>query len=58
MCKLCNEYREAPIKYILIDGSSIEICEECGKRLYGAIIEVKQAERFWHIVALINYLNP
>lgn len=55
-CDLCNE-NEPKHKYILDDGSAIDICEECGAIVYGKNIHHVQPGRLFQIIALLEYVK-
>ena len=55
-CVLCSE-NEVAYKYVLIDNSSIGICEECGEIVYNKEIKPYCPDRLFHIIALIDYVK-
>ncbi|MGE5456563.1 MAG: hypothetical protein ACM3O4_05635 [Ignavibacteriales bacterium] len=55
-CCLCNE-KEGVHKYKLIDQSTIDICDECGKIVYGIEFKPAVPDRLFHIIAMLEYVK-
>lgn len=56
-CDLCRE-KEAVHNYVLEDGSSIEICEECGKIVYDKEFKQIIAEnRLFQIILMMESVS-
>ncbi len=55
-CAICNK-DEAVYKYVLIDGSTIDICQECGEILYNKNIKLYCPDRLFHIITLTEYVG-
>lgn len=54
-CDLCRE-KDAKYNYVLDDGSSIGVCEECGDVVYGKNIRSHQPSRLFQIIAMMEYV--
>ncbi|MDD2434801.1 MAG: hypothetical protein PHO63_00940 [Bacilli bacterium] len=55
-CDLCWENDKA-YNYILKDGSSIGICEECGEIVYGKeFIPIVPNDRLFQIIEMMQYV--
>lgn len=57
MCNVCNQNKESPIVYTLNDNSTINICEDCGKIVYGVNLAPSYPDRLFHIINLIEYVK-
>ncbi len=56
VCDVCS--KGVPVhKYILDDGSAADICDDCGKILYGRNIKHKQPGRLFELIAMIEFVK-
>ena len=54
-CVLCGS-NHPTIGYKLVDGSEIQICGDCGAKLYNHPIVPVLDTRLFHIIALMKYI--
>jgi len=57
MCVVCNQNKESPIVYTLNDNTTINICTDCGKIVYGVNLSPSYPDRLFHIINLIEYVK-
>ena len=55
-CDLCGEFF-ADYDYVLVDGSKIRICSQCGKVLYNVDLTPIVNSRLLHIAALTDFVD-
>ena len=56
MCCLCNE-KEGIHKYELDDQSTIDVCDECGKIIYGKQFKPVVFGRLFQIIMMLEYVK-
>lgn len=56
VCWLCNE-KEGVHKYKLLDQSMMDICDECGKIVYGKEFKPPVPDRLFQIIMMLEYVK-